>query len=65
MVLDNSGSLFAWGANNHGQCGMSPNTKIVPEPCKVRWDANCGTIVDISSGWTHCMLLTGMDAKSV
>lgn len=60
LALDKRNNLLAWGANHHGQCGQnSAISKHVEDPSSIEWDKSNGKIVDIVSGWTHCMLLTG------
>lgn len=60
IALDTHGNTVAWGANHHGQCGQdSAKVKCVRDPSPIEWDKRNGKIVDIVSGWTHCILLTG------
>ena len=59
-TLDAAGNLMSWGANRYGQCGQNPDVfKVLSEPSSVALPKHCGKIVDVVSGWTHTMALTG------
>ena len=61
IVVDTKGNMFAWGSNNYGQCGKDSTTaKVISRPTVIDWDTdNNGQILEIVSGWSHSLLLTG------
>lgn len=59
-TLDKVGNIMSWGANRYGQCAQNPDLyKVLSEPSSVTMPEQCGRVVDIVSGWTHTMALTG------
>lgn len=57
VALNTLNQLIAWGTNNHGQCGQE-RLKQIQYPSAIEWDEENGKILDVVSGWTHCMVLT-------
>jgi alpha-tubulin suppressor-like RCC1 family protein len=66
VALNTKNKLVAWGANNHGQCGQnSANTKHIKDPLIIEWEESNGKIVDVVSGWTHSLVLTGISCLTI
>lgn len=60
VTLNAEGVLKSWGSNRYGQCGQNSNElRVVSQPKTIDWDPSFGKIVDIVSGWSHSLVLTG------
>lgn len=57
FALSNTGELFSWGSNQHGQLGRSSNPhEQVPGP--VPLPPNTGRVVGVSAGYSHTIIWT-------
>ena len=56
MCLDKEGRVFAWGWNEHGNCGTG-DTINVPRPTQISFNAS-KNICDIFVGSAHCFALS-------
>lgn len=63
MVLNTEGRLLGWGSNRYGQCGLkNEQFKVVSQPSMIDWHPSFGKIIDLVSGWSHSIVLTGNNA---
>lgn len=59
IVLSTVGSVWAWGANNHGQCGVASSKSAVHAPTQVWQSSNFQPqCVAIASGYWHVLAVT-------
>ena len=61
LALDTKGTVFAWGRNNHGQCGQDPEEKqmvLSPEAVPSLWGTKC---IQIKCGDYHSYVRTQDD----
>ncbi|EKX74322.1 myosin B, putative [Theileria equi strain WA] len=61
LLLLNDGSVYSWGFNKHGQCGIGCKDEIVDKPTLVRFPVLNGApviISKISAGEYHNLALT-------
>ncbi len=58
LILLKDGDLYAFGDNSDGQC--TGYTTRYPSPVKISFD-NKEKIVDVYSGYTHCLIILGMN----
>ena len=54
-----SGVVFVWGCNQHGQCGQPCDKLFFTQPQPIRGDLENVKVVDIQSGWTHIVATSG------
>lgn len=58
-ILTEKGTIFVWGCNKYGQCGVSPATEMtLPTPRCLKLSDDIPTVVSIVAGWTHAVLRT-------
>lgn len=57
LCLDDLGNVFGWGSNKFGQLGFKNNT---PESQYLPIKLEIKSIILISSGWSHNLLLTSI-----
>ena len=57
MALTNDGRLFAWGWNDHGQCGLGHDLRPVVAPRAVVAGIGGGTVATIACGAAHSLAL--------
>jgi alpha-tubulin suppressor-like RCC1 family protein len=52
LAINDAGTVFSWGYNYYGQCGVDSSTNQITEPTRVPIPDNF-TVVDISAGCWH------------
>jgi alpha-tubulin suppressor-like RCC1 family protein len=57
LILLKNGDLYAFGDNSDSQC--TGYTDRYPTPIKITFN-NIDTIIDIYSGYNHCLIVLGM-----
>lgn len=57
LVIDEFNKVYAFGDNSEGQC-TSGGTRIV-NPTPIHFESK-DMIIDIFSGYSHCVLMTGI-----
>ena len=55
LVLTAEYRLYAFGSDEHGQCGQGSTTEFIEEPVEVRNLRNL-RIKQISAGTNHCLI---------
>lgn len=59
VLLSTEGSVWAWGANHHGQCGVVSSKSVVHTPTQVWQHPNFQPqCVTITSGYWHVLAVT-------
>ena len=58
LILDEFNKVFAFGDNSEGQC-TGAGTRIVT-PTHIQFESK-ELVMDIYSGYSHCVLLTGIE----
>ena len=55
------GEVICWGENNYGQLAISPDeSKEVTTPYIIPGTLFEGKVMDIQTGWTHVIAVTGI-----
>lgn len=57
IALTHKGELYAWGRNNHGQCGVGRESLKVPKPTKIE-SLNGIPIAYIACGGMHSFAIS-------
>ena len=58
------GEIICWGENNYGQLSLSPDViKVIVDPYIVNMQHFEGRVIDVQTGWTHVLALTGQLSK--
>ncbi|KXJ09918.1 secretion-regulating guanine nucleotide exchange factor isoform X2 [Exaiptasia diaphana] len=62
-VLTESGQVFCWGSNQHGQCGLpvSSEAGLFDEPQLIGGALSNHNVTSIHSGWSHLIAQIGVD----
>jgi alpha-tubulin suppressor-like RCC1 family protein len=63
ICFQGTGSIFMWGCNKFGQCGLNPNdsqTVLIPNKVLLPTQLAQDNVVSVASGWTHVIARTGL-----
>jgi alpha-tubulin suppressor-like RCC1 family protein len=52
LAINDAGTVFSWGDNRKGECGVDSSADQITEPTRVPIPDNF-SVVDISAGWCH------------